>query len=312
MPKRRRPRGSPPLEPGQRASAAEIGRDARTAAVAGRQWGVVDHGQLLALGYSRSAVQRAVGAGRLHRRYQGVYTVGHTVLRREGGWLAAVLACGPGAALSHRSAAQLWDLRPSSRAPIDVTVTHRRLAPPGIDLHETCRLAGAEVTARGGVPVTTIARTLADLAAVVRPRDLERTLERAQAQHVLDVPSILASARHRPGAVLVRRILDAWEPSRTKSELEVALLGLVRRARLPEPSVNAHLEGLEVDLLWDEARLVAEADSVQFHLTRAAMERDRARDAVLARAGYRVLRFTDRQVHGRPDEVIAALRAALS
>lgn len=304
--------GSPPQEPAERVSDAEIGRDARVAAVAGRQWGVIDRGQLLALGYSRSAVDRAVDAGRLHRRHRGVYTVGHTVLRREGAWLSAVLACGHGSVLSHRSAAQLWDLRSSSRPGIDVTVTRRRIAPQGIDLHETCRLTETEVTSVGHLPVTTVSRTLADLASVLRRRDLERTFERAQAQQVLDVPAILTSARHRPGAAMVRRILDAWEPSRTKSELEVALLTLVRRARLPEPAVNAHVEGLEVDLLWPGARLAAEADSLQYHLTRAAMERDRARDAVLARAGYRVLRFTDRQVHGRPSEVIAALRAALA
>ena len=167
------------------------------------------------------------------------------------------------------------------------------------------------MTLHRGIPVTTPARTLADLAAVLRPRDLERALERAQTMQLLDVPELLLSVQHRPGAREVRRILAAWQPLRTKSELEVALVQLVRRSSLPAPAINARVDAFEVDLVWHEQRLVAEADSLQFHLSRAAMERDRRRDAVLAAQGFRVLRFTDRQVRRRPREVIAALRAAL-
>ena len=241
-----------------------------------------------------------------------MYAVGHTAIRREGRWLAAVLACGAGAALSHRSAAVLWDLRPSSRGVIDVTAALRgRVSPDGVRLHGTARLVPNEVTVRSGVPVTTVSRTLADLAAVLGHRDLERTFERAEALQVLDTPSVLESVRFRPGAPAVRRILDAWEPVATRSELEVALLRLVVNSGLPRPAVNARVGEFEVDLLWREARLAVEADSIGFHLTRAAMERDRRRDAVLARDGYRVLRFTHRQVSRRPREVIAALDAAL-
>ena len=296
------------LEPAERASALPI----RLGALASGQWGVVTHGQLLALGFSSSAMQRACSTGRLHRLHQGVYAVGHTALQREGRWLAAVWACGCGAALSCRSAGVLLDLRPSSRSTIEVTTTRRsRVAPVGVRLHGTARLAPNEVTVRSGVPVTTVSRTLADLAAVLGRRDLERTFERAEALQVLDSREVLASVRCRPGAPAVRRILNAWEPPATRSELEVALLRLVVNSGLPRPAVNARVGEFEVDLLWREARLVAEADSIAFHLTRAAMERDRRRDAVLARDGYRVLRFTDRQVRRRPKEVTTAIRAAL-
>jgi len=241
-----------------------------------------------------------------------VYAVGHTAIRREGHWLAAVLACGAGAALSHRSAAVLWDLRPSSRGVIDVTAALRgRVSPDGVRLHGTARLVPNEVTVRSGVPVTTVSRTLADLAAVLGHRDLERTFERAEALQMLDVRSVLASVHCRPGAPAVRRILDAWEPVVTRSELEAALLRLVVNSGLPRPEVNARVGEFEVDLLWRAGRLVVEADSIGFHLTRAAMERDRRRDAVLARDGYRALRFTDRQVRRRPREVTTAIRAAL-
>lgn len=290
---------------------AGAGRDRRLAVLAGSQRGVVTHGQLLGVGFSPAAVQRAVRAGRLHPRHRGVYAVGHPALSVEGRWLAAVLACGPGAVLSHRSAAALWDLRPSSRTTIEVTAPVHRTSPAGVALRRTARLDPAEVTVRSGIPVTTVSRTLADLAAVVRTRDLERTLERAEAQQVLDVVTLLRSVASRRGAVAVRRLLAAWEPARTRSELEVALLRLVQRSGLPRPEVNARVGEFEVDLLWRAARVVAEADSIAFHLTRAAMERDRRRDAVLTSAGYRVLRFTDRQVRARPGEVTDALAIAI-
>lgn len=316
MPEIASPPDSMSLEPAQRAPETSIhggrrrGRDRRVAGLAAVQWGVVDHDQLLAAGFSASGVSRAVAAGRLHRRHHGVYAVGHPALRREGVWLAAVLACGPGAVLSHRSAATLWDLRPAGRVSIDVTVRSRRRPAAGITVHHTARLDPTEITVHDAIPVTSVSRTLADLAGVLNARALERTLERAEALQVLDVPSLLASVAHRPGAPVVRRILSEWEPVRTRSELEVALLRLVRRSGLPAPVVNGRVGEFEVDLLWEGPRVVAEADSIQFHLTRAAMERDRARDAVLARSGHRVLRFTDRQVRHRPHEVIGALRAA--
>jgi very-short-patch-repair endonuclease len=286
-------------------------RDRRLAGTAERQLGLVTFAQLRGLGYSEQAIERAERRGRLHRWHPGVYAVGHTALRREAYWLAAVLACGPTAVLSHRSAAALWDLRASSRARVDVSVRVRLHPPPSIDVHHVRRLAPHEVTVSDGIRVTTVSRTLADLAGVLPRRDLERTLERAEAMRVLDVPPLLASVAHRPGARALREIVASWQPTLTRSEFEVRMLRLVRRARLPEPRVNARVADLEIDLVWPEHGLAAEADSLQFHLTRAAMERDRTRDAVLAPLGYRVLRFTDRQIRERPHEVIAALRSVL-
>ncbi len=303
------------IKPAQRDQTPRIGereRNLLVAALAGEQGGVVAYRQLVALGYSSSAIARAVQAGRLHRVFRGVYAVGHVALTREGRWLSAVLACGPGAFVSRRSAGALLELRPNSRAVVDVTTTHRdRAGQPGIQLHGTTRLAAQEVMTVRGIPVTTVSRTLADLAAVLRTRDLERTFERAEALQVLDVRSVLESVHNRPGAPSVRQILGAWEPVRERSEMEIALRRLVVHSGLPRPEVNAIVGEFEVDLLWRQARLVAEADSLQFHLTRAAMERDRRRDALLAGLGYRVLRFTDRQVRRRPSEVIDALASVI-
>lgn len=281
--------------------------------LASRQGGVVSRAQLVAIGMSNAGVARRVRAGRLIRLQRGVYAVGHLALRTEGRLLAAALACGDGAVVSHRSAAHLWGLRPSSRSKVDVTTPYSgRRQLRGIHLHRTVRLDPTEVTAVDGVPVTAVGRTLADLAAVVRRRELERAIERADALELLDVGALMRSARRRRGAPAIAAILDAWAPAPTRSELEARLLDLVTNAGLPAPRVNARVHGLEVDLLWRAERVVVEADGHAYHASRAAIERDRRRDAVLARRGYRVLRFTWRQVTSRPHEVIAALRAALN
>ncbi|MCD6726791.1 MAG: endonuclease domain-containing protein [Solirubrobacteraceae bacterium] len=259
------------------------------------------------------AIAHRLRTGRLHRLHRGVYVAGHTGLRLEGRLLAATFACGAGAVISHRTAAALLGVRHGSRELIDVTTVARgRRAPPGIDLHETRRLATWEVAERSGLPLTSVARTLADLAGVLSARDLERSLERADALQMLDVPSLLRSVEHRVGASAVRAALAGWMPAPTRSELETRLLALVGRAGFPPPLVNVPLHGYEVDLLWCAERVVAEADGHAFHASRAAIERDRARDAVLARHGYRVLRFTWVQVTRRRREVAAALRAALA
>ncbi len=289
-------------------------RWAAVAALAGRQWGVVDDADLRALGFSASAVDRGVASARLHRRHSGVYSVTAGPLPSEGRWLAAVFAAGNGAVLSHRSAAALWGL--SERRPRTVEVTAgrrgRRQRLAGVVIHESRRLSADQLTVHRGIAVTTVSRTLADLAALISARDLARAMERAELLQQLDVPSLLAASARRPGAAAVRRVVSDWAPAPTRRELERRLLELVRSRRLPMPAVNVRVEGFEVDLLWPGARLVVEADSMAFHASRAAMERDRARDAVLAARGYRVLRVTWAQVTRRPGEVEAALRAALA
>jgi hypothetical protein len=261
------------------------------AELAGRQWGVVSLAQLRAAGLSDDAVQRRVEAGRLHRLHRGVYAVGHTVLKREGRWLAAVLACGAGAVLSHRSAAAHWALLQSEATRTDVTTPHQ------------------------GIPITSVARTLLDLAATVRPDRLERALAQAEHLELYDhraITELLARSNgHRGQKALTEA--TALEPKLTRSEWEVRLLKLVRAAALPEPLVNLSLAApdhprLEVDFCWPSHRLVVETDGWESHRTRAAFEADRRRDAALQADGYRVVRFTWRT----PDAtIVRRLRALL-
>ena len=160
--------------------------------------------------------------------------------------------------------------------------------------------------------MTTVTRTLVDLASVVGFHDLRRTLERADARQLLDAGAVLRSCAGRPGAPSLRAILESWAPAPTRSAFEDELLLLIQRAGFPPPRINSEVCGFEVDMFWPGERLVVEADSFAFHATRAAMERDRHRDAVLAREGYRVLRFTWRQLTRSPREVVGAIRAARS
>jgi very-short-patch-repair endonuclease/predicted transcriptional regulator of viral defense system len=285
--------------------------------LAARQHGVVSLAQLVALGLSRQAVAKRVSAGRLHRLHRGVYAVGHAKLTVRGRWMAAVLACGPGAVLSHRDAGALHGIRPSSRRKIDVSTASRgRRGPEAIDLHRVRRLDPRDVTAVDGIPVTTVARTLADLAEVTDRRGVERALHEAEVRRVLDMRAVSDASerlngRHR--VAILTDVVRAAEPAAlTASELEHRMLELCRSAGLPAPTVNAPVEGLTVDFLWREQRLIVETDGAQTHLTRRAFEEDRARDVLLTLAGYTVLRFTHRQIEQRPDEVARALAQLLS
>jgi hypothetical protein len=275
---------------------------------------VVSLEQLARAGLDRSAVKRRVASGRLIRLHRGVYAVGHKRLVREGFWLAAVLACGPGAVLSHRDAAALHDLRRSNRTRIDVTAP-RRVALRGIDGHSG-GLAGADVTRVRGVPVTTVARTLLDLAEVVPETHVVRALERAAQLRVDDrtaILDVLARANGRRGVRTLRHAVTTAHPAaeRTRSDLEILALHLTADHGLPEPLVNTHVEGLEVDLLWRPQRVIAEVDGGEFHATPQAFERDRRRDTRLHTAGYRVVRFTWLQVTRDPGEVARCLTAML-
>lgn len=262
--------------------------DQRVAALAARQHGVVSRAQLVALGTGRGAVAARIRAARLHRVHRGVYAVGHAVLGRDGRWLAAVLACGDGALLSHRSAGALWDLRPSESARIDVTVprTTRVRSTSAVAVHRTTRPT-KPATVRG-IPVTTPMRTLDDLAAVLPQRALERAVEQAETLRLLDVAAVRSPR--------VRRLIATHDFAPTRSDLEKAFLALCRRHGLPRPGVNTYVAGFEVDFAWPEQRLIVETDSHRHHGTRAAFERDRARDARLTAQGWRVVRFTYRQL----------------
>jgi very-short-patch-repair endonuclease len=287
----------------------------RISDLADRQWGVLSRAQLVDLGFGEGTIARAMRDGRLHRLHRGVYAVGHTVLDAHGRWLAAVLACGPGAVLSHTAAAALWDLRASGSARIDVTVpsaTTRR-GPRGVAVHRTRR--PIESTIHDAIPVTTPMRTLADLADTATDRVLERALEQAEVLRLLDVAAIDAVAEAHPGRrgpARVRRLVRCYEPAPlTRSDLEDAFLALCRRHHLPRPAVNRRVQGMEVDFSWPAHRLVAEVDGFRYHGTRAAFERDRVRDATLTAAGWRVVRFTDRQVRRAAAATAQLLEALL-
>jgi very-short-patch-repair endonuclease len=291
--------------------------DAALAELARRQWGVVSVEQLRALGFGRSAVTRRVRAGRLHRLYLGVYAVGHVHLGREGRRLAAVLACGEGAVLSHRSAAAHWGLLQTSQARVDVTARRGRRQVEGIRLHWSRSLAAQDTTTRQGIPITSIARTLLDLAATVRPDRLERALAQAERLQLYDhtaIGDVLSRSNgHRGRAALARA--TAREPRLTRSELEAIFLRLVRQAGLPEPQSNLPLAAidhprLEPDFYWPTHRLVVETDGWETHGTRAAFQTDRRRDAALVAAGWRVMRFTYDDVVREGSTVVRRLRAA--
>ena len=284
--------------------------DREIAALADRQHGVVDHRQLVALGASRRHVGRRIEAGRLLVLHRGVYAVGHRRLVPNGRRLAAVLACGEGALLSHASAAALWDLAPDpsgSRQHVTVSGSGGRAARHGLVVHRGRDAPGTRID---GVPVTTVTRTLVDLAGVVRRPALQRALEAAEAQRRLDAGAVLRTAIGRPGAPALRMLL-ATELPVTRSVFEAEFLELCRRWRLPAPAVNARIGGYEVDFAWVERRVVVECDSFAFHRSRAAFERDRARDVELGRLGFRVLRFTHRQVTSDSAWVADALADAL-
>jgi len=232
--------------------------------------------------------------------------------------MAAVLACGPRSVLSHRDAAALWGLRPTARTRTDVTVPRPAArSRPGIDVHRVRALHPDDCTVHEGIPVTTVARTLFDLAEVVRPREVERCFDEAERLRLLDLPAVeavCARGHGRRGLRVLRPLLEDRRPSLVDawSPLEAIFLPFCRRHGVPLPAVNVALGEFIVDALWSEQRLVAELDSWEFHgKTRAAFEGDRRRDATLLLAGHRVIRLTWRRLHREPERVAGELRALL-
>jgi very-short-patch-repair endonuclease len=231
-----------------------------------------------------------------------------------------VLACGgiDAAALSHRTAAAVWDLHPPHAGKLDVTSLHRSTSTRTLRVHrgDTLDPLNDVVRQPDGLPVTTVARTLADLAQVLTPHQLERACHRAEIIRALDAPAVeqlLDRLPGRPSRSLRQALagLAAADPDITRSELEERFLALVAGAELPRPRVNATVVGHEVDFLWPAPRLIAETDGAAAHLTPTAFDEDRRRDAALAVAGFRVVRFTWRQVARHPDGVAETLSVLL-
>ena len=272
--------------------------------------------QLLELGMGAEAIKYRLRRGSLVRLHDGVYAVGGTPATQERRWAAAVLACGEGAVLSHLSAAALWRLRDADPAVIDTSLASRRMrSREGIRAHRPMRLDKKDTATHRGIPVTTVPRTLIDLAEVLGTRTLERTLDEAEYLGLLDrgaLASALERNGTRTGTARLRAVLARHEPgtTRTRSPLEEAFLLLTRRAGLPQPEVNARLGPFTIDFLWRKERLAVETDGRRSHERDRQRERDSTRDAWLAAHGYRPLRFTWAQVTQRPEEVVAALEAA--
>jgi hypothetical protein len=292
--------------------------DVRVAALAGEEWGTLSTLELRACGLSGDQIAARVVNGGLHRRHRGVYAVGHAALTLEGRLLAAVKACGLGAVLSHWAAAILWCcLDPDGRDPEVTIAGSAARSHPGIRIHRaTTGLDPSEVTRHRGIPVTSPARTILDLAATAPPPVLRRAVRQAQSLQRVNHRQLLEIlARHpgRRGAKALRAVL-AGGPAPTRSELEDLVLDLIVRGGLEPPLVNVPLilAGRRVipDFRWPGQRLVVEADGAAWHEHPLAREDDAERQARLEAHGERVLRVSWSQAVSRPAETLARLRAA--
>ncbi len=286
--------------------------DRAIGALAATQDAVVTFEQLRALGLGRGAIY--------HRSIRGVLVAMHVGVYRWGplanAWTlvrAAVLACGNDALVSHHAALGLYGVRPLPEGDVDVTVVGRRVRRHGVRCHRTHALHPAERRELRGIPVTSPARALLEVAAELTPRELADAVEQAQISHLVTKAQIAAAiecAPRRPGAVALRAL--AQEQQFTRSQAERKLVALLRAARLPEPVCNARVEGWEVDVFWERERVILEFDSYGFHATRAAFERDRRKTSDLTRGRYVVLRSTWTELTKQPYALIARVAEALA
>jgi predicted transcriptional regulator of viral defense system len=285
--------------------------DRLIAALAEQQHGVVAVWQLLELGLGRGGIQHRVNIGRLHRIHRGVYAVGHRKLTRQGHRMAAVLAYGPDAVLSHWSAAAHWGIGQGSYK-IDVTTPYSKRSRTTIRAH-TANPHEADRTIHDGIPVTTVARTILDLAARTRQDGLTSLMEAADRKNLLDLTALDRAMARRPGAAGTKRLkaaLAAYRgPTDTRSRLERDFRRLVAKAGLPEPQFNVVVAGLTVDVYWPEWKLVVELDGEPYHNNPGAFETDRVRDATLQKVDLRVLRVTGDRLDNTPGAVLADIRA---
>lgn len=268
------------------------------------------------LGYSRSAVKRAVAAGRLHPLYRGVFAVGRTDLSLHGQCLAAVLACGPRSLLSHYSAAWLWGLSPTQPVPIHVTTPVARSIRPPIRLHLSRTLSDADRRLQDNVPLTSVARTLLDQAALLSDHWLRRLLKRSEELELFDlaaVHDVLERNRGHRGTARLRLALALYEPLPfTRSEFEALVFESIVAAGLPVPRVNFNVAGMELDLYWPDHRFAVELDLYETHGTRESFEEDRLRRENLLLEGIGMTSVTGQRFAREPEAVLARLRRLLA
>lgn len=293
-------------------------RERALATLATRQHGVVARRQLLALGYREEGIKLRIDAGRLWALHREVYAVGHSRISKRGQWWAGVLAYGDSALLSHRSAGSLWGLVRQQGSLVEVTAPAGR---QGVKRRERLwihrgQLHPEDRVVRDGIPVTTVARTLFDLAEVVDFQRLRRAWEEADRINLLKlsaVEQVCERGYGRRALRPIRRLLtEARRPDTTRSPLEDRFVVFCREHHLPPPVTNVLVEGKEVDAIWPAQRLMVELDSWAYHGHRAAFERDRARDAALQAAGYRVVRLTHRRLEQDSHAVATELRRILN
>jgi very-short-patch-repair endonuclease len=280
--------------------------DARIARLAARRHGVVARAELLRAGVTRREIDRRLERGSLVAVHRGVYAVGHAGLSRDGRWMAAVLACGRGAVLSHRSAAALLGLVGDGGGAAHVTAPHR-LRTPGLVVHRG-RLTRADHSRWRGIPVTSPARTIVDEAQHLDEDGIERMLREAQYRGLFHVAAVTDALTRRPSRV-VRELLDDLNP--TQSMLEDAFLRLCRRLRVPRPRTQVRRGRRRPDFVWAEQRLVVEVDTWIAHSTPHAFQADRRLSNAVQLAGWMILRFTYTDVRRRGPMVAAQVRQAL-
>jgi very-short-patch-repair endonuclease len=304
-------------------SAHQHGIDAEVGRLAVAQNGVVTREQLEGLGLDDQAIAKRVAKGRLHRINPRVYSLTPKVMTERGAFMAAVLACGSDAVLSHRVAAYLWGLVDTWEEPIDVTAPNRRgRSPTGVAAHRDGSLQPIDKTSLHGIPCTTVARTLLDFAGVEPEWEVRKAVAEAEVLRILDQPrlrALLKRSRRRRGVARLRLILDSIHPQtkRTRSELERMFLAMCARTALPEPEVNVWLPApdgrrYQADFLWRESRLIIEADSRRFHDTDSAFVSDRKRQQQLELAGWRVSRCTWEEVEREPRRLALTVQGLIA
>jgi very-short-patch-repair endonuclease len=293
------------------AGSTHAARSAAAWRLARAQHWVLTRADLDALGFSDAAVEHRVATGRLHPIARGIYAVGRAELSRRGEWIAAVLACGRGAVLSHCSAAELWGIGFEEKGRIDVTIRRRsRLERAGVRFHCRPKLPESGVVSRFGIPVTDPVQTLIDLATELKPMRLERAVNQADVHDLVD-PETLRTALDgyvgMPGVKKLRTMLDRHTFRLSDSDLEILFRPLARAAAFPPPLSKHWVLGYEVDFWFPDLGLVVETDGLRYHRTPAQQARMVKRDQTHSSAGLRVLRFTHWQIAYAPTEVTDVL-----
>jgi very-short-patch-repair endonuclease len=294
--------------------ARDYKRSRRAWELAGRQHGVVARRQLLVLGFNAREIEHRVSRGRLHLVARGVYAVGWPHLTRERRWMVAVLACGGGAMLSHRSAAGLWKIGTESGGVVDISVTRRcELRRPGLRVRSRPTLAAEDIMSRDGIPVTSPVQTLVDLATELGPLGVERAVNEADKHNLIDPETLRAALDDhagQPGAPLLRSLLDKRTFRLSDSDLEILFRPIAASANLSPPLSKQRVNGFEVDFFWPELGLVVETDGLRYHRTPSTQSRDARRDRAHVLAGMTPLRFAHYEIKYERAQVRTSLSRA--